>query len=331
MIALTIERMNLPHPDFVLNEIIDPEEFDLNNATITEKINEVVVLLNTLTDSVVDGGSGADNISLTTVTPFISTKLQSFLEEVITRLRSTTANSSGADFIASTSITGVTGNTVQAQLKSLKGIFDTLQSQANSIQNQVTTNATNISNRYTKSEVDTKVTNLQNQVTTNASSISGVRNDLTNHTHDSRYMTRSELAPYLQGGDTVIKVEVFTITASNNGNGTFNYTNTEGVARTGALGSSGEQIFELEKGEYLPNMNHIKAYVNDALLRSKMSGGLVETSNRSVGLVSPEGAGAEVTVEYFQRVGVTGEHSINYGLNQPPPTDGQIMWFKVVG
>lgn len=132
MITVAINQVKIPYPDFKLHEIIDPEQFDLNNAELQNKINAVITVLNQITDSIADGSSGADNISLTAIQPFISTKLQSFLEEVISRLQSTQDGSSGADFIASTPIPGVTGTTIQAQLKSLKSILDLIQTQINS-------------------------------------------------------------------------------------------------------------------------------------------------------------------------------------------------------
>ena len=145
---MSINQVQIPYPDFKLHEIIDPEQFDLNNAELQNKINAVITVLNQITDSIADGSSGADKISLTAISPFISTKLQSFLEEVISRLQSTQDGSSGADFIASTSIPGVTGTTVQAQLESLKSIH--------SIQTQVNSNSSSITN------LQTQITNHKN-------------------------------------------------------------------------------------------------------------------------------------------------------------------------
>ena len=160
---MAINQVQIPYPDFKLHEIIDPEQFDLNNAELQNKINAVITVLNQITDSIADGSSGADNISLTAISPFISTKLQSFLEEVVSRLQSTQDGSSGADFIASTPIPGVTGTTIQAQLKSLKSILDSIQTQINS-------NTTNTSN-------------LQSQINTH----------ITSADHDTRYYTKTQL------------------------------------------------------------------------------------------------------------------------------------------
>lgn len=139
---MNIQSINIPFPDFKLQEIIDPEQFDLNNKSVVDKIAEILVVLNQITESVTNGASGADKISLTAITPFISTKLQSFLEELIDRLSSNTSGASGADFISSMPINGVNGLTVLAQLQSLKTLFDNLQTQVTNNFNALNTHKT---------------------------------------------------------------------------------------------------------------------------------------------------------------------------------------------
>lgn len=121
-----INSLSISFPDFKLQEIINPDEFDQNNADIVNKINSILGVLNQITDSVNDGGSGADAISLTPISSFTSNKLQTFLEDVTSRLQSTDSVSSGAGFIGAPTISGVTGSTVSAQLSSLKQILDAL-------------------------------------------------------------------------------------------------------------------------------------------------------------------------------------------------------------
>lgn len=43
---MAIANLNLPYNDFRLNEIIDPEQFDINNAQIVSKMNELVARIN---------------------------------------------------------------------------------------------------------------------------------------------------------------------------------------------------------------------------------------------------------------------------------------------
>lgn len=84
---MNIQSLNIPYPDFKLQEIIDPEQFDLNNKSVVDKITEILAKLNQIIGSVTDGSSGADSI-------------------------------------ASTAIVGLDGTTVQSQLKSLKALLD---------------------------------------------------------------------------------------------------------------------------------------------------------------------------------------------------------------
>lgn len=224
---MAINKLQIPYPDFKLHEIIDPEQFDLNNAELQDKINTVIAVLNQITDSIADGSSGADKISLTAISPFISTKLQSFLEEVISRLQSTQDGSSGADFIASTPILGVTGKTVQEQLESLKSILDSIQTQINSnttnLQTQINTHKisadhdtryytkTQLDNGqldgryYTRASVDSQVTRLQSQINTIGDYAKQVANENKTRwlTAVNTYADIATTYPNPQLGDTV--------------------------------------------------------------------------------------------------------------------------------
>ena len=44
---MAINRVNLPYPDFKLGDVIDPEEFDANNAAIVDTVNALVDSTNT--------------------------------------------------------------------------------------------------------------------------------------------------------------------------------------------------------------------------------------------------------------------------------------------
>jgi len=123
---MAIESKTLPYPDFVVNEILDPQEFDDNNATLVNAVNEIIALLNVLTDSVTDGASGADSIAITPVDSFSSVTIQSLIEEINAKLKAVTDGASGADYIGASAIDGVTGATVQSQLESLKSLVDTI-------------------------------------------------------------------------------------------------------------------------------------------------------------------------------------------------------------
>lgn len=142
--------------------------------------------------------------------------------------------------------------------------------------------------------------------------------------------TKDELAPYLQGGDTIIREEVFIIINSNSGDGTFSYKDTGNNQFTGQITDEGFQVFEFKKGRYDLGLNRVECVVGDTLRRSVTSGGLLEISNTSVALTTPEGNGAEITFKYFERIGITGEHNLVIGDIQPPSSSGNTVWFKVV-
>ncbi|MEK5175081.1 hypothetical protein NST63_17940 [Heyndrickxia sp. FSL W8-0496] len=141
--------------------------------------------------------------------------------------------------------------------------------------------------------------------------------------------TKQELAPFLQGGETFIKEEVFIITSSNNGDGTFTYTDKNQISHNGTLTDEGYQIFTLLEGKYKVGENRIDAYIDDVLRRSVASGGLAEISPTEVALTIPEGTGREITFKYFGRIGIAGEHNLVVGPDKPPVGDGKTVWFKV--
>jgi len=147
---------------------------------------------------------------------------------------------------------------------------------------------------------------------------------------NTQYYTKDELAQYLQGGDTSVIIEVFTIVSSNNGNGTFTYNNgTTDIV--GQLTAEGYQVFTLANGTYDLGQNRVEAYINDTLHRSAASGGLVEIAPDKVALTQPADVGTEITIKYYERISLSGEQSIVLSTIQPPwTTNRSILWFKLL-
>ncbi len=158
---VALNELSISFPDFKLNEIINPDEFDTNNSEIVNKINALIEVMNKITDSTTDGDSGADNVAVTLIDGYTATKLQPLLEEIVAKLTSTTDGFSGADYIKATTIEGLTGTSVQSLLESLKAVHDALIATAN-------TNASNAVNtaNLANSTAETANTNATNAVNT---------------------------------------------------------------------------------------------------------------------------------------------------------------------
>lgn len=56
-----ITPLTLSYPDFILGQVIDPEEFDQNNMEIVTKVNETIVVVNTNTNGITGINVKADN------------------------------------------------------------------------------------------------------------------------------------------------------------------------------------------------------------------------------------------------------------------------------
>ncbi len=143
-------------------------------------------------------------------------------------------------------------------------------------------------------------------------------------------------------GNTEIIYEVYSVVNANNGDGTFNYKDSDDVLYSGIIGENGEQIFALIKGDYPLSQNRIEVSINDTLQRSVASGGLIEVDETHVGLTSPEADGAEITIKYYQKVGLGSNHALTHSVglydeivgltyvDANQPKSSSAIWFKVV-
>lgn len=114
----------IPYPDFEMGRVIDPEQHDLNNAYIVNKINEFVDFVNEILGTT-PGVTGAEQLTVVPIAPFTSGNIQGVLDELITRLKDVTSGTSGASFIASPTLVKLVGNNVEAQLKALDSLLQT--------------------------------------------------------------------------------------------------------------------------------------------------------------------------------------------------------------
>lgn len=58
---MAITTLSIPYPDFVLNTIMDPDHFDLNNAAFQDKINEIISEVNTDVANLLTHKSSSDH------------------------------------------------------------------------------------------------------------------------------------------------------------------------------------------------------------------------------------------------------------------------------
>jgi hypothetical protein len=207
-------------------------------------------------------------------------------------------------------IGGLAGTDIQTVLTSLKTYTDSKDSDLRLLITTLNTYVTN-QDAILLTNIETHKSNVNNPHNVTPAQLS--------------VYTKAELQPYLRGGDTVIRYDVFTIVNSNLGNSTFTYSDKNNVIYTGVITPEGYQTFTLTQGEYALAQNRIDATINDTLQRSVASGGLIETSINKVTLTSPEGTGAEITFKYFEKVGIVGTGTTILSPTQPP---SGFFWYK---
>lgn len=174
---------------------------------------------------------------------------------------------------------------------------------------------------------------LSDKIKVTNDNVNVVNSNLVKHevsgNHDHLYYTREELDLYLPGGDTQRKEEVYTILTKDNGDGTFYYSDGSDTY-SGLVTPEGYQTFFLQEGTYMLGSHAIVIWINDTLRRSKRSGGLVENNNISFTLTQPEDPGAEITIEYYERHGMGGEHNIIKSPLKPITKNNSTLWFRVL-
>lgn len=114
-----ITELRIPYPDFKLGELIDPEEHDLNNLYLQNKINDLITFANTLTGEIPGGATGAELMSMKPIAPFTQTKIQTFLDALVARLQSKVGPNTGASLIGNVTLSKFPGDNVGAQLDAI--------------------------------------------------------------------------------------------------------------------------------------------------------------------------------------------------------------------
>ena len=295
---MTIERVYISYPDFRMFDVIDSEQFDVNNREFQEKINELVDLLNVAYTPKEGATSGAEMLSMKPIAPFEfeeGANIQDFLEQLIERLQNIQRGTSGAELIGSPSITGIEGTTVYDQLLSVDAILRNL----NMIVEQLKTSSTTLNNQ------------------------------LATHKHNDVYYTKAEMDAVLSQRDTTVHGDVFTIVSIGTDNTTFTYRDNKGSSHTSTIDAQGSMLFTLSK-TYEPNANMLTVIVDDVLHLSAISGGLIEVSESQFKTTTALKVGQELTCRYSKRTRIGSEYSLSYGTTQPASSSNADIWFKVV-
>lgn len=73
---MTITQLSIPYPDFRISTIIQPEEFDINNGSIVDKVNLIINTLNGIT------GPNGSSLSSTEIVALIHTTVDPLLADL---------------------------------------------------------------------------------------------------------------------------------------------------------------------------------------------------------------------------------------------------------
>ena len=123
--------------------------------------------------------------------------------------------------------------------------------------------------------------------------------------------------------DSMVVEEVFTIKTLDDGDGNFSYTNTNKEVRHMPILENGEFTFELEKGSYQTQRNHIEVLIDDILRRSSSTGGIIELSNTRFAINEKLEVGQEITARYINIIRI-GNPYPRFFLNVDEPKASEI-------
>lgn len=283
---MTIPYFEISYPNFVLNQIIDPNHANQNNHDITEKLNEIIGRTNMSAITV-------DRVNEELSTHVVDVRAHGLGEKEIQIGEDSQAIGENSIAIGyNTRTVGKESVVIGSGIQNNHDYIIILGGEEHTV--WIRGNVLGID----KSDVGlSKVLNVKQ-----ASKV-----EFDAHNHDDRYYTKDEIAPLLDSGNLTIYEDIYTIINPDKGDGTFTYEyvgHTHWGNRANYLGPNGEQLFTLVSGSYEPNMNHVEVYINDTLRRTARSGGIVELDPNLVQLTEPEGAGTKITIRYY---GLTGE------------------------
>lgn len=332
----------IAYPDFQLNQIIDPDQIDLNNSQMVAKINQLVKCINTFTQST----TGGANVTIATLPEFSTAKnVQTALSQIATYCKAN--NTSIAQIIQKDGLQDGEITTLKQRATNIESKNTTQDSEITTLKQRATVIETkNVDQDLRLNSIegadvvrDSKIKNLEDEKATRIE----VEDKFGNHIatgHDALYYrkndvyTKKEIAPFIKGGDTNIKYEVYIIdepfiAGAEGTQATFTYHDYNNAQYVGTIGNNGEQIFELTQGSIILGLNRIEATINDTLKRSVASGGLIEVDVTHVALSDRYEKGTEVTFKYYERLDIQGQYQVYVGEEKPPFMSNTI-WVKTL-
>lgn len=188
-----ILNLTLSYPDFQLNQVIDPDQVDLNNSQIVAKVNEMGTKLNTL----FTGTTGAKNITIEPITQFSDKgNVQDLLSAIVILLES----SGCANFIGASHQNGRMSvqdflNTLDTQISSNSRTIETILSRTTAVETVSASNtkrveAIEVKNITQDSEIESAKTRLGNIETVNTTQNADISTLQTRATfHDTQIAT----------------------------------------------------------------------------------------------------------------------------------------------
>lgn len=141
---------------------------------------------------------------------------------------------------------------------------------------------------------------------------------------DNRYFTKGQLSPFMAGSTVPIYTDKYTITSSDNGNGTFSYLR-GGVANVGSILNGDTQVITIEGNTYRKDINGLMVYVDGVLFTSINGNELIELTDTTFGLKPIQPSDVIITIKYINKDGILAIDNVMQQLANIEATSLQLQ------
>lgn len=141
---------------------------------------------------------------------------------------------------------------------------------------------------------------------------------------DNRYFTKGQLSPFMAGSTVPIYTDKFTITSSDNGNGTFTYLR-GGVEKIGNILNGNTQVITIEGNTYRKDINGLMVYVDGVLFTSINGNELIELTDTTFGLKPIQPSDVIITIKYINKDGILAIDNVMQQLANIEATSLQLQ------